>query len=195
MEYQKLRSLRKLIFFRIEDLVNLFGVRPESAHVLCARYVKDGLFVRIKNNFYVLEESWERLLAGDFFKISNYLQVPSYISFMTALSYYEISTQVQRDFFESASLKRSAKFSARGVDFNFYKLKKKYYFGFIKKNDLFIATPEKALVDSIYLDSFGKYSVDASSLDLRKIDKDKVKQIIKVFPSRTKEAAAKICGI
>ena len=41
------------------------------------------------------------------FIIANIYQVPSYISLMTALDYYEITTQMQRDFIESVILKRT----------------------------------------------------------------------------------------
>ena len=57
----------------------------------------------------------------DFFKISNILQVPSYISLMTALSYYEITTQVQREVIESVCVKRTLKKTIENTEFNFSK--------------------------------------------------------------------------
>jgi predicted transcriptional regulator of viral defense system len=163
--------------------------------VLCTRYIRNGFFIRLKKNFYVLTERWENFSKEDFLKISNFLQVPSYISFLTALSLYEVTTQVQRDYFESVSLKRSVRFNIEGVTFSFYKLKKKYYFDFIKKDDIFIATKEKAFIDSVYLYSFGKYKIDFSSLDLDKLDKNKIKKILKLYPQKTKNIVRKICGI
>lgn len=195
MNYPKLKKLKEKLYFTIKDLVDILNIKPESARVLCSRYTKDGLFVRLKNNFYVLEENYSNASRDYFLKISNFLQVPSYISFMNALSIYEITTQVQRNFFESASLKRTLKLKTNGVQFSFYKLKKEYYFDFIKKNDIFIATKEKAFIDSVYLYSFGKYKVDFSSLSLDKLDKTRVSMLLKAFPKKTKNIVKKLCKI
>ena len=195
MKTEMIKKLRGMAYFTIDDLVRIFGMRQASAHVLCSRYVKNGIFIRLKNDFYILDEMWGHLTREDRFRIANYLQVPSYISFMTALSHYEITTQVQRDFFESASLKRSAAFEARGTDFKYYKLKKDYYFGFVKVKDFFIATPEKALIDSLYLYSFGKYRLDLASIDMRRFDKTVLAAALKVFPEKTREAVKKLCRI
>jgi predicted transcriptional regulator of viral defense system len=195
MKYSGLRKLRKRFYFTVEDLQDLLEIKPESARVLCTRYTKDGLFIRLKRNFYILDESWESFAKADFLKIANLLQVPSYISFMTALSWYEITTQVQRDFFESASLKRSIRFDIRGTAFNFCKLQKKYYFDFVKEDDIFIATKEKAFVDSVYLFSFGKYRIDFNSLDLDKLDKSRLSEILMSYPQKTINIANRLCGI
>ena len=195
MIYQNLKELGSRLYFTVEDAADILRVKPESAWVLCARYVKEGIFLRVRKNFYVLSQKWESFSREDFFKISNFLQVPSYVSFMTALSWYEVTTQVQRDFFESASLKRSLRYETGGAAFNFYKLQKRYYFDFIKKNDIFIATKEKAFLDSIYLYSFGKYRLDATSLDLEKLDKIRIKRLMRFFPLKTKKIVSKLCKI
>ncbi len=195
MDYKDLRKLAVRNFFSTKDLAQVLGIKPESARVLCSRYVKKSLFVRLKKNFYILEEKWRNLAADEKLEIANSLQVPSYISFMTALAWHEITTQVPRNFFENASLKRSARFAIDGNSFNYYKLKKGLYFDFIKKNNIFIATKEKAFVDSLYLYSFGKYKIDVDSLDIKKLDKAKIKKIIRVFPKKTRDVVGKICGI
>lgn len=195
MIYTELKKLEKKHYFTVEDVSALFGITMASAKVLCTRYAKRGIFIRLKNNFYVLDRVWETSDTGDFLRIANFLQVPSYISFMTALSVYEVTTQVQRGFFESASLKRSKKVTARGVVFNYYKLKKAYYFDFTKESGLFVASKEKAFLDAVYLYSFGKYRVDFSSLDLDKLDKNRIKKIMVVFPDRTRRAIKRLCSI
>jgi predicted transcriptional regulator of viral defense system len=195
MEYSILSKLRKKNYFTIQDVAKVCNIKPESAQVLCSRYVKKGIFIRLKKNFYILEQSWENFSREDFFKISNFLQVPSYISFTTAMSFYGVTTQVLRDFYESACLKRSVKFNERGVSFNFFKLKKRYYFGFVKKRDFFIATKEKAFIDGIYLYSFGKYKLDFSSIDIDVLDKKKILENVEAFPLKTVDLVRKLCKI
>jgi len=195
MNYTKLKRLEKKPYFTVEDVAAAFGIKPESARVLCSRYAKDGVFVRLKNNFYIPQQKWEGFSGREFMIISNFLQVPSYISFMTALSFYGVTTQIQRGFYENASLKRSARFEAAGASFSYYKLQKQHYFDFVKKDGVFIATKEKAFIDALQLYCFGKYSIDFSSLDLKKLDKNKLKVILRAFPEKTKKTVKKLCGI
>lgn len=195
MEYAKLQKLSQSLYFTVENITALWGIKRASARVPCNRYVRRGTFLRIKNNFYVLAQNWPNLSTADFFKLANFLQVPSYISFMTALAFYEVTTQVPRNFFESVGLKRSVSFNRAGVNFTFYKLKQAYYFDFIKKDNMFIATPEKALLDSLYLYSFGKYKLDFSAIDFDKLNKSRLKRLLKGFPLKTRKTVKKLCRI
>lgn len=195
MDYARLKQLQKKLYFTVRDLADTLGIKIESARVLASRYTKDGIFIRLKNNFYVLEQKWAGLAQEDFFMLSNYLQVPSYISLTSALWFYEITTQVPRNFFESISLKRSQKFNIKGASFLYYKVKKEFYGDFIRRGNFFIAAREKAFIDAVYLYSFGKYKLDFSSLDTAKLDKRRLKQIIKKYPDKTKQIVRKICGI
>lgn len=195
MNYSDLTKLREKLYFTVNDLAEVLNIQIESARVICSRYVKKNIFIRLKNNFYILEQNWNHLVREDLFKISNFLQVPSYISFMTALSFYEVTTQIQQNFFESAAIKRSKEINVKAVVFHFYKLKKEYYFHFIKHNNIFLATKEKALVDALYLYSFGKYKMDFNSIDFNKFDKDIIKNIIIKYPQKTRNIAGSLCRI
>lgn len=195
MDYSKLQQLKEKFYFTVEDVACILNIKLESAKVLCSRYTRKGIFIRLKKNFYILDQCWKSFSNDDFLKVSNLLQVPSYVSFMTALSQYEITTQVQKNYFENVSLRRTRNFNISGVTFNYYKLKKEYYFDFIKNGNIFIAIKEKAFIDSIYLYSFGKYKLDLSSLDLSKLDKKKVRDILKVYPQKTKKITEELCKI
>ena len=195
MNYQLIQKLNDRLYFTGKDVAEMADIQLPSAQVLCARYIKQGIFIRLKNNFYILSQKWDTLAKKDFLRMANFLQAPSYISFMTALSCYEITTQVQRNFWESACLKRSIRFEQNGSVFNFHKLKKELYFDFVKIENFFIATPEKALLDTIYLYSYGKYTLDVPSLDLRKLNKARIKKLIVKFPSKTQRVTQKLCRI
>jgi len=187
VKYEALRVLRNKIYFTINDVSEILGIETNSARVLCSRYTKKGLMVRLKREFYILKEKWEILSTEEFFRISNILQVPSYISLMSALSYYEVTTQVQRDFYESVCLKRSKSYIKDGREFYFYKVNPGFYFDFEKVDDFFIAKKEKAFVDAIYLFSLGRYKFDTSFIDTGKIDMKRVKKIIEIYPEKTKK--------
>jgi predicted transcriptional regulator of viral defense system len=140
---------------------------------------------------YVLREVWNALRRAEKFLLVNLGQAPSYISLTTALDYYEITTQVQRDFFESVAVKRTKEIQVDGSVFRYSKIAGNLYFGFKKEKDFFIATPEKALVDAFYLMSYGRYALDVSALDSEKLNGDKIYRMSMEFPSKTKNMLKK----
>ena len=186
MIYQKLLKIRKP-FFSLEDVAHALGLQAASAAVLCSRYVKKGLLTRLKRGLYVRTEQLAHLGQMDLFRIANFLQVPSYISLVTALSYHGITTQVQRGFFESISIKRTRRFEAGNFAFHYTKIRPDLYRAYEKTEGVFIALPEKALLDSFYLASIGRYSLDLASLDLTKVKEEVLRELSRLFPPRTKK--------
>lgn len=195
MKYLQIKALENRLFFSYKDVAQILEIKDSSARVFCSRYTDKGILIRLKKDFYILKDRWQRLNTEDFYRLSNILQVPSYISLMTALSFYEVTTQVQRGFYESACTKRTEKFDIEGVRFNFYKIKRELYFDFIKNKDFFIATKEKAFLDAVYLYSFGKYELDLDSIDFRKLDMKRIRNLLKKFPEKTKKVVERICRI
>lgn len=195
MNYPLIQKLGRKLCFTVEDVAAIFDVTQASARVMCNRYAKRGIFVRLKKNLYVLDQRWQSMGRDDYLRLANVIQVPSYVSFASALAYYEITTQVQRGYFESASLKRPAEYSAGDVVFKYYKLKKEHYFDFVREKDIFIARKEKAFVDAVYLCSLGRYKLDFSAIDLEKLDKNRLKKIIRVYPLQTGRLVRQLCKI
>jgi len=185
MKYNDIKKINKL-YFTYQDVAKILSTSEDSARVLCTRYVKQKYFIRLKRNFYILKERWDNITPNQRLELANILQVPSYISLMTALSFYEYTTQVQQKFIESISLYRTFTKDIEGTVFNYSKIKKDLYFAFSKKNNIFIASPEKAFIDSLYLNYLGKYNLDLSSLNLEKIDRKSCENILKRYPSKFK---------
>ena len=94
MKFLELRTIRKL-YFGYEEIARVLGISPASARVSASRYVRQGLLVRVKRNMYVLREVWNTAGVAEKFLLVNMGQMPSYISLMTALEYYELTTQMQ----------------------------------------------------------------------------------------------------
>ena len=185
MKYNDLKKIKNL-YFTYQDIAKVLSIAEDSARVLCTRYVKQKYLIRLKRNFYILKERWDSITPNQRLELANILQVPSYISLMTALSFYEYTTQVQQKFIETISLYRTFIKDIEGFIFNYSKIKNDFYFGFSKKNNIFIASPEKAFIDSLYLKYLGKYNLDLSSLNLEKIDKKSCEDILKRYPSKFK---------
>ena len=186
MDLIKLRNIKKS-YFGYEELARTLGISTASARVTASRYVKMGALMRIKRNLYVRSESWDTATKEDKFIIANLGETPSYISLMTALDYYGITTQMQRDFFESVAVQRTKTISVRGTVFRYSKISSDLYFGFEKKDGFFIATPEKALLDAVYLISYGRYALDLPSIDPEKINRLEMEKLSRSYPGRTQK--------
>ncbi|MEO0080164.1 MAG: hypothetical protein ABIK44_05765 [candidate division WOR-3 bacterium] len=190
-----LSRLGRRLFFTTDDLVKEFRLKPGSARVLASRLCAKGVFLRLKRGFYTLAQSWERNGRDDFFRIANILQVPSYISFLSALEFYGVTTQVPQSLVESAAIRRTVRFEVQGVVFGYYKLKPGLYGFFLRRNGVFIATPEKALVDALYLYSLGRYRIDFPALEPAKLDRRVLSRIGRAYPEKTRAILERVCGI
>lgn len=185
MKLKQLYQIQKL-YFGHEELARILGITRDSARVAASRYVKQGVLLRVKRNLYVLRETWKNAGLEEKFQIANVAQVPSYISLMTALAYYDLTTQMQRKFFESMALKRTKEITVNASVLKYTKISKDLYFGFQKEKNFFIATPEKALLDAFYLISYGRYSLDLSAIERPKLNQEQLTAMSKSFPLRTK---------
>ncbi|MFC1576928.1 hypothetical protein ACFL42_03045 [Candidatus Omnitrophota bacterium] len=190
MNYSKFTKITKL-YFGYEEISKTLNISLGSARVSANRYVKQGILVRIKRNIYVLKSRWDSAGRDEKFILANLLEVPSYISLMTAMEYYGITTQMQRDFVESICIKRTKRAEVENSVFNFCKVEGGLYFGFSREKGFFIAAPEKALLDALYLASLKRYSFDISSVDFRKIDIRVMTGMAKKFPAKTQRMLAK----
>ena len=191
MKIKRLDQIKPLLF-SAKDLAEVFGISQASAKLACHRYAREEIMVRLKRDLYILTENWKKLEEDGKFRVANRLQVPSYISFTTALAHYGITTQIPRGFYESTALLRTARFEIKEAVFRYRKFQKKLYFGFIKKENYFIATPEKALCDALYLASFYRYRLDVGAIDFRKINSKEFGKMNKFFPKKTRDAVRKI---
>lgn len=184
MKALELNKIRRL-YFGYEDIARVRNISLASAKVTASRYVRKGLLLRLKKNLYVLRQVWDNASQEDKFRLANLGQSPSYISLMTALDYYEVTTQIQRDFFESIAVKRTKEIQVGGSAFRYSKINDALFFGFRKEKGVFIATPEKALLDAFYLMSYGRYTLDLSALDANRLDREALRNLSSKFPLKT----------
>ena len=190
MNISRLDKIAKL-YFTTADIARALGITPKSANVTATRYYNGGYIVRIKRGLYVLKSKWENLREEDLFSVANILQVPSYISLVTALSYYGITTQLQQGYIESIALKRTKSANIKEITFTYTRIANKLYCGFTREKGIFIAKPEKAFLDAFYLSSMGKYSFDMYSIDKGKLDLANIRKFYKNFPEKIMREAEK----
>lgn len=171
----------------IDEISSIIGISLASTKVFCSRATARGSLIRVRRGLYIIPRWVGSAESESLFRLSNQIISPSYISLLPALSFFGVSTQVPVGVYESICETRSKEYNIEDFEFRYVRFPKQYWFGYIRVKDFFIAEPEKALVDSIYLASIGRYSLDISAIDLRKIDKEKLVKYLKRFPKRTQK--------
>src|SRR5690606_21656661 len=167
MRVSELNNSNKLIL-SIDDISKTLSISKESAKVTANRYVNNNQLIRLKRNYYIISSKFAQLNEEELFRLANVIQVPSYISLTSALSYYNISTQQMQSVIESIAQKRTKNINVKNIAFRFVLIRKDLYINFISEKDFFIATPEKALADAVYLTSLSRYSCDFEAIDFSK---------------------------
>jgi predicted transcriptional regulator of viral defense system len=175
---EKLKKIEKE-FFTLSDLKKIWQGKENSLKVVLSRLVKKGEIKRIYKNFYVLSERVPNLE-----KIANQIYFPSYLSFESALSKYGILSQIPYTLTFATPLKTKS-IKIFDVEIEYRKLKKELFFGFKKEKEIFIALPEKAILDALYFISLGKLEVDLKNLDFSKIKKERLISFSRKFPQKT----------
>ncbi|MGQ9781650.1 MAG: type IV toxin-antitoxin system AbiEi family antitoxin domain-containing protein [Nitrososphaeria archaeon] len=134
----------------IGDVIKITGKDENYVKVLLNRLVKRKLLTRIEKNKYSLPNQ-------NPFTVAASIIFPSYISFISAYSYYNLTTQIPSTIF-IVSLKQRKEILYNKHRIKFVKFSRKRFFGYLKEyvegKTVFIAEIEKAILDSL---SFPKY--------------------------------------
>jgi predicted transcriptional regulator of viral defense system len=179
---QTLRGFNKP-YFTVADLEKILEMRRESLYVTLNRLVKDGVLIRLRRGVYQPEFQGLELE-----RTANELYYPSYLSFESALSRYGILSQIPYTL-TFATNRRSKKILLRDREVEYRQLKKEYFFGYKLEKGLYVAEPEKAVLDQLYMISIGKASGDISEWSLVGLKKGKLLQYSKYFTKAVQSSA------
>lgn len=176
-------------FFTTADLEKITGLKRDSLKVALNRLAKQEILTRLKRGVYQLS-----LNAVDVKRIANQLYYPSYLSFESALSTYGILSQIPytQTF---ATNRKSKKMTIWSTEAEYTQLKTDLFFGYKFDKGIYIAEPEKALLDELYMISRGKRTISINELNLEDINRDRLKEYAVKFPKYTNEFLRKILKI
>lgn len=180
---QKIDKLGK-DFFSIQELRKLF---PNDAHIKMhvKRFMDIGMIMPITKGIYTFSSH-----PVDIEKMATQLYYPSYISFESALVKYGIMNQGINKL-TLATTRHSKKLNLMNMECEYCQLKKDYFFGFQLLEGVYLAEPEKAFLDTLYLISLGKRKIDYSEWYLDGLNKKKTQQYAKKYSSKVKEMIGK----
>jgi predicted transcriptional regulator of viral defense system len=179
---EKINKLSK-DYFTLRDFEKIWEGKKSSLKVILSRLTRKGKLKRIAREFYILPE---KILEIE--KICNNIYVPSYLSFENALSKWGILSQIPYVLTFATPLK-TKKIVLENIVVEYRKIKKDLFFGFKMTKGMYIAEPEKALLDTFYLASLGKLKISFRELDYTKIRKKIFLVFLRKYPSKTKKLA------
>lgn len=174
---EKLKE-RGLFVFTPREFCGILGIPLKTGSVFISRNLKSGLFLKLRNNYYMLKDSHLPLYV-----IANKLYQPSYVSLETALSHYGIIPEVVYAV-TSVTTKPTREFKTPKSVFSYQRVKKSVFAGYspvtIEGHVVLLAEPEKALADYLYFVDLRKISFN-DRLNLKNIRKGRLLKFTGAF--------------
>lgn len=168
--------------FTPREFCGVLGIPLKTGAVFISRNLKSGLFLKLRNNYYMLKDSHLPL-----YSIANRLYQPSYVSLETALSHYGIIPEVIYAV-TSVTTKPTREFKTPKSVFSYQRIKKSVFAGYspvtIEGYVVLLAEPEKALADYLYFVDLKKISLN-DRLNLKSIRKGKLLEFIGAFKRKS----------
>jgi len=192
-------SLLKLIGDEpiFESSILLAGnVDPKLIRIQLSRWKKAGKIYQLRRGLYSIAPPYQRQQPHPFL-VANHLQKASYVSLQSALSFYGLIPEVV-NITTSVSTGRPERLDTPLGTFEFRHIKTELLFGYrmteLGEQSALIATPEKALLDLIYLQPGGDspaYLKELRLQNIEKLDKDLLRRQSEKFNTPKLQNAVK----
>ena len=171
-------------FWSVTDLEKVleYGTR-KSLLVALHRLTASGTLERVRRGYY-------RVAArpADEAALANVLYRPSYLSFESALARHGILSQIPYTT-TFATTRRSKRMTIGGREAEFRQIKEDLFFGYKLEGGLYVAEPEKALLDELYMMARGRAAVPLDEMDISRLSWTKLRVFAARFPKRIGVAA------
>lgn len=161
-----LETLKTYPLFTFNDFIRITKKKKEYVRTLLYRLRKQGLIYKIEKEKYTLYD--------DPIIFASYIQIPSYISFWTALRFYNFTEQLPRTIMvASPKSRKEIIFLETKIKFikikNFFGYKKERYRDF----NIFIGEKEKVIIDCFLIKSVPLDEV-IKAIESKELDKNKL---------------------
>jgi predicted transcriptional regulator of viral defense system len=163
---------KKMFDLACFNINQIYAWEPDFNRNNLTRWINKGLVIRLRQGYYTFTEY---LGKSDYpFYFANRIYRPSYISLHSALAFYGLIPEAVVQITSVTSLK-TADFSNTSGTYSYHSVKEKLMFGYDLKpiadgHTVAIATPEKALLDLLYLYPFYDSEEELQELRLNESD-------------------------
>jgi predicted transcriptional regulator of viral defense system len=145
--------------FNVNDAAKILHQKRGYTKLFLHRCASRGLIARIERGLYYLREKTNE------YEIASSILSPSYVSMVSALYYYGLTTQISHTIYVISSKWHHKINDAMGYEISFRTARKDMLFGYHKEagGNISIADPEKAIVDIYYFNDIN--DLDEKALD------------------------------
>lgn len=171
-----------------EDILNTVGNEPVFSSALLmagnrsrqnillqlSRWTKTGKLIQLRRGLYLPARPYRKVIPHPFL-LANKIKKASYVSLQSALAYYGMIPE-NVPVVTSVTTMRPEKVDTDEGTFSFRHVKKSFFNGYcsleiVEGQTIFIATPEKSLLDLIYLTPGGETFEYLRELRLQNTDR------------------------
>jgi predicted transcriptional regulator of viral defense system len=191
MDYIEFR--KKMFDLACFNINQVYAWQPDFNRNNLVNWTNRGLIIRLRQGYYTFPEYNGRADYPYYF--ANRIYRPSYISLHTALAFYGMIPEAVTQITSITSLKTAA-FSNPFGEYSYKSVKEELMFGYDLKpmedgRTLMFATPEKALLDLLYLYPFydSAQELEELRLDDSYLNEDLNSDLLHGYISRFKNKA------
>lgn len=169
-----LKSGRK--FYKISDLMKVSGLDYTACRMAAGRLASKGMLIRLGKELY-----GNLLVNFTPEEAACQAYLPAYLSCEYVLSRYGVIDQMPI-VLTVITLLRSKKAKVGSIEVDYRHLRKKLFWGYVRDGDAFIAEPEKAILDWLYLVSKRLETASLDEINWDELDLVKLKKYSTKFP-------------
>jgi len=148
------------------------NINPKIVHLQLTRWVNSGRIYRLRRGLYSIAPPYQKKKPHPFL-IANHLKRASYVSLQSALAFYSLIPETVNTT-TSVTTGRPERLETPLGLYEFRHIKTDLLFGYqmidLKSQNALVATPEKALLDLIYLQPGGESPDFIRELRLQNVD-------------------------
>jgi predicted transcriptional regulator of viral defense system len=143
----KIKSLNQVVF-QTRDIVAFLHISTVTISRALARLAQQGHLLKLKHGLWAMPDKIEPFMLPECLTAP----FPSYISLQSAMYYHGMIEQIPEIIY-AITLARTKKYPTAIATVSAHHIDAKFYFGYsvFGKNNIKMATPEKALLDFLYL--------------------------------------------
>jgi len=191
MRFLEFREALK--YFPIFSYPDMLKVDPSFDRRRLVEWQGKGYITKIRNGYYFFAE--QEISENFLMLASNRIYKPSYLSFESALSYYNLIPEAVY-LFTGVTTRKTQLFETPIGNFNYSRIKRELFFGYkilqISTFNIKIAEVEKAILDFFYINKIeDQRTMEGLRFNVlvakELIDKDRLNSNLSVFNSQTLE--------
>ncbi len=197
---------------RFQDLLSIVGdepvfdsglllsgdVDPEEVRVQLVRWTRSGKLFKLRRGLYSLAPPYEKTKPHPFL-LANRMVAPSYVSLESALAFYGMIPEYVPQTTSVTAVRPQTLRTALG-NFDFRHIQQRFFWGYSaidlpESQRAFIAGPEKALLDLIYLRDGAESQRYLEELRLQNMDRLDLRQLEQIAEKSKKSKLRRAVGV